>query len=81
MEPCHWNPQNTSRTKWDFLRDSIVENMKVSLLSPAVVKQILWDSYLKKEIVTEKQNQEKKEEEIKVKTNILSSKNDKKGKK
>ena len=35
----------------------------------------------KKEIVAEKQNQEKKEEEIKVKTNILSSKNDKKGKK
>lgn len=33
----------------------------------------------KKEIVAEKQKQEKKEEEIKVKTNIL--KNDKKGKK
>ncbi len=40
---------NTSTTKWDFLRDSIVENMDVSLISPVVVKQLLWNSYLKKE--------------------------------
>ena len=44
----------SSSTKWDHLRDSIIENMKVSLLSPAVVQQILWDSYLKKETFTEK---------------------------
>ena len=43
----------SSTTKWDFLRDSMVENMEVSLISPAVVQQILWDSYLKKE-ATEK---------------------------
>ena len=45
--------QNSSSTKWDFLRDSIAENMDISLVSPAVVQQILWDSYLKKE-TTEK---------------------------
>lgn len=48
------DPQNPSSTKWDFLRDSIAENMNLSLISPAVVQQILWDPYLKKEIVTEK---------------------------
>ena len=46
--------KNDSTTKWDFLRDSIADNVDVSLVSPAVVQQILWDSYLKKEIVTEK---------------------------
>ena len=43
-----------SSTKWDFLRDSIADNMDVSLVFPAVVQQILWDSYLKKETVKEK---------------------------
>ena len=33
--------------------DSMVKNMDISLVSPAVVQQILWDSYLKKE-TTEK---------------------------
>ena len=48
------DPQKSSSTKWDFLRDSIVENMNISLISPAIVQQILWDSYLKKETITEK---------------------------
>ncbi len=53
------DPQNDSSTKWDFLRDSIVEKMDVSLISPAVVQQAveehkLWNSldyYLKKETI------------------------------
>ena len=48
------DPKNDSSTKWDFLRDSIVENMDISLISPAVVQQILWTSYVKKETITEK---------------------------
>lgn len=48
------NPEKDSTTKWDFLRDSIVNNMDISLISPAVVQQILWTSYVKKETVTEK---------------------------
>ena len=47
------DPQNTSITKWDYLRDSMVDNLDISLVSPAVVQQILWDSYLKKEVTTE----------------------------
>lgn len=47
------DPEKSSTTKWDFLRDSIIKNMDISLVSPAVVQQILWDSYLKKE-TTEK---------------------------
>ena len=42
-----------SSTKGDYLRDSIVENMDVSLISPSVVQQILWTSYLKKETIQE----------------------------
>lgn len=53
------DPQNNPTTKWDFLRDSIVEKMDVSLISPAVVQQAveqhkLWNSldyYLKKETI------------------------------
>ena len=45
---------NSPSTKWDHLRNSIVENMNVSLISPSVIQQILWDSYLKKETITEK---------------------------
>ena len=47
------NPQNDSTTKGDFLRDSIADNMDVSLLSPAVVQQILWTSYIKKQTIKE----------------------------
>ena len=47
------DPHKTSTTKWDYLRDSIAENMKISLISPAIVQQILWDSYLKKQTITE----------------------------
>jgi hypothetical protein len=32
------DPQNSSSTKGDFLRDSIAENMDVSLISPAVIQ-------------------------------------------
>ena len=42
-----------SNTKWDYLRDSIVNNMDISLISPVVVQQILWNSYLKKETIQE----------------------------
>lgn len=48
------DPQKDSSTKWDFLRDSMVDNMDVSLISPVVVQQILWTSYIKKETITEK---------------------------
>ncbi len=47
------DPKNASSTKWDFLRDSVVDNMDVYLLSPVVVQQILWDSYIKKETFRE----------------------------
>ena len=47
------DPEKASTTKWDFLRDSIFKSMNISLVSPTVVQQILWDSYLKKE-TTEK---------------------------
>lgn len=47
------DPQRTSTTKWDYLRDSIAENMEISLISPVIVQQILWDSYLKKQTITE----------------------------
>ena len=43
-----------SSTRWDYLRDSIVDNIDISLVSPAVVQQILGTSYVKKEIIQEK---------------------------
>ena len=49
---------NTPSTKWDFLRDSIAENMDVSQVSPAVVQQVFWNSYLKqKEVDWKLQNE------------------------
>ena len=62
------DPQNSSSTKWDFLRDSIVENMKVSLISPEIVQQAveqqkLWnalDYYLKKETISKNWKTEEK---------------------
>ena len=47
------DPNNSSTTKWDHLRDVMASEMDVKLLSPNVVQQILWNSYLKKETVTE----------------------------
>ena len=50
------DPTKTPTTKWDFLREAIVEEMRdvdVSLLSPSVVQQTLWNSYLKKETFQE----------------------------
>ncbi len=45
----------TSTTKWDYLRDSIADNINLSLISPDVVKQIFENSYeyyLKTETIT-----------------------------
>ena len=49
-----------SSTKWDHLRDVISDNIDINLISPAVVQETLWDSYLKKEsIVVNGKQQEK----------------------
>ena len=52
--------QSTSSTKWDFLRDSMADNMDVSLVSPAVVQQFLWNGYLKKETIQENRQSKEK---------------------
>lgn len=54
------DPNNPSISKWDHLRDSIAKNIDINLISPAVVKQILWDSYLKKEQVDVKWNKQER---------------------
>ena len=59
------NPQNSSSTKWDFLRDSIAENMNVSLISPDIVKDaikqhIIWENCLNKEMVNVNWKQQEK---------------------
>ena len=51
---------NSSKTKWDILVNVMSSEMEVNLLSPVIVKQILWDSYLKKEEVTENWNLKEK---------------------
>ena len=38
-----------STTKWDYLRDVMIEKMDLKLISPSVVEQTLWREYLKKE--------------------------------
>lgn len=57
--------QKTSSTKGDFLRDSIAENMNVSLISPAIVQQaikqqIIWSDCINREIITVKWKQQEK---------------------
>lgn len=47
------DPTKAAATKWDFLRDAIASDIDISLLSPAVVQQTLWNSYLKKESIKE----------------------------
>ena len=55
-------------TKWDYLRDSIIYNMNLSLISPAVVSQAIEqnvlsksrEEYLKEEVVTVKWKQQQK---------------------
>ena len=55
-------------TKWDYLRDSIIYNMNLSLISPAVVSQALEqnvlsksrEEYLKEEVVDVKWKQQQK---------------------
>lgn len=50
-----------SSTKWDFLRDSIIENIDISLISPAIIEQAVkqhklensLDYYFKKETIEE----------------------------
>ena len=51
------DPQNNSSTRWDYLRDSIAENMNVSLISPAIVQQaikqqIIWWDCINREVIT-----------------------------
>ena len=40
---------DSSSTKWDHLRDVAAKNINISLVSPSVVQQTIWESYLKKE--------------------------------
>ena len=59
------DPQNNSSTKWDYLRDSIAENMNVSLISPAIVQQaikqqIIWWDCINREIITVNWKQQEK---------------------
>ena len=35
-------------SKWDYLREAIAKKINLNLISPNVVKQTLWDDYLKK---------------------------------
>ena len=49
-----------STTRWDHLRDVMADNVDLNLISPSVVKQTLWDTYLKKEIVTVNWKQQEK---------------------
>lgn len=59
--------KNESTTKWDYLRDSMANNMDASLISPAIVKQaleqkvLLWNEsdYLKEETITVNRRQKK----------------------
>ena len=54
------------QTKWDYLRDAMVRGLDVSLLSPIVVKQTIWEtnsewkSYFKEEIFTKNWKQQKR---------------------
>ena len=49
-----------STTKWDYLRDVMVGNMNINLISPAIVQQTLWNDYLKKETITVNWKQQEK---------------------
>lgn len=51
----------TSTTRWDHLRDMISSNIDLNLVSPIVVKQILWESYIKEEEIDVNWKKEKKE--------------------
>lgn len=51
---------SNSTTKWDYLRDTIADNMDLELISPSVVQQTLWESYLKREIVVVNWKQQEK---------------------
>ena len=54
------DPRNQSSTQWDYLRDAIADNVDIGQVSPAVVQEILWAWYLKKEIVTVDGKQQEK---------------------
>lgn len=54
------DPRNQSSTQWDYLRDAIVDNVDINLVSPSVVQEILWAWYLKKEVVTVDGKQQEK---------------------
>jgi len=47
-------------TRGDQLRDVMADNVDLNLISPLVVRQTLWDTYLKKEIVTVNWKQQEK---------------------
>ena len=51
---------SNSTTKWDYLRDTIADNMDLELISPSVVQQTLWESYLKRETVVVNWKQQEK---------------------
>lgn len=40
-----------SESRWDKLRDSIIDKIDINLISPKVVQQCLWNDYIKTEIV------------------------------
>ena len=46
-------------TFWDKLRNTISENMDINIISPSIVKQFLWDSYIIK-----KKSENCKQEEV-----------------
>ena len=50
----------TSSTKWDYLRDVIVDNMDINLISPDIIQQTLWNTFIKKEIITVDWKQQEK---------------------
>ena len=49
-----------STTKWDYLRDAIAMNLDLNQISPVVVKETIWESYLKKETITVDWKQQEK---------------------
>jgi len=63
------DPKETSTTRWDFLRDSMMENVNLESLSPVLVQSTLWDSFLERQEYTDKNW--KKQSKIVVKTSMI----------
>jgi len=49
---------NQSTTKWDYLRDTISENIDINLISPVVVKETIWEEYIIKWVSADWKSQE-----------------------